>query len=184
MSRSLIAVSGPIGSGKSTLSRHLAEKHRATLVEFDRFELMTRKGPEEVAAWLERGADYAEIPAPGLAEALDAGLQLGDVILDTPLGRADPQIGHRIDVSIWLDCPADIAMARKLGQFAKSVPNGQEAGFVNWAQNYLDAYARIVAPALSIQLNRVAPLADAKVDATEAPGKLFDLVNKILITTA
>lgn len=164
----LISVSGPIGSGKSTISRYLATSLGAQLVEYDQFEQMTRKLPEDVARWLASGADYAQIPAPGLEAAVRDALMNGDVIFDTPLGRADPVLGPRIDVSIWLDCAADISLARKMQQLASSVPEGQEAGFANWARAYLAAYPKIVAPAQFVQRKKVAPAASLRVDA-EAP---------------
>lgn len=172
----VVAVSGVPGSGKTTLARALCARLDATHVAYDRFETMTRRPPAETEAWIARGAPYAEADCPGLPEALEAARPGGRVIFDTPLGRAHPQTGPYIDFAVWIDCPADLALARKIGQLSADVPSGRAADFLGWLGSYLVAYERIVRPACLLQLERVAPTADLRIDATLDPATLVEAV--------
>lgn len=175
----VIAVSRIPGSGKSTMARILAEHLGAGLVEFDRYQTMTRRPVGEIEAWLARGGDYAELEAPGFREAVIAAAARGVVVLDTPLGRADPRTGAMITHAVWLDCPEDLALARKLSQVIAGMPPGQEKPLVGWIGGYLDGYVRVVKPAITVQLRRVAPMADFTVDAGGEMARVrLDLLEK------
>ena len=166
MSGRLISVSGPPGSGKSTLALSLAQHLDWQLIEFDRFETMTRRSVEDVDEWLTRGAPYEEISAPGLCSALEQALQGGDVVFDTPLGRAGTLCGIKLDFAVWIECPPDVALARKIGQIAGRVTAGQEAGFRDWLIGFLQAHEKIVRPAVEIQRRRVRELCDMEVESS------------------
>lgn len=165
MSGRLISISGPPGSGKSTLALSLSQYLGWQLVEFDRFETMTQRNVADVDDWLARGAPYEEITAPGLRPALEQALQGSNVIFDTPLGRAGPLWNIKLDYAVWIDCPPDVALARKIRQIAGRVTIGQEAGFRDWLIGFLQAHEKIVRPAVEIQRHRVRELCDLKVAA-------------------
>ena len=166
MSGQLISVSGPPGSGKSTLALSLSQHLGWQLIEFDRFETMTQRSVSDVDDWLARGAPYEEITAPGLRPALEQALQSGNVIFDTPLGRAGPLWNIRLDYAVWIDCAPDVALARKINQIATSVTTGQESGFRDWLIGFLQAHEKIVRPAVEIQRRRVRELCDLNVAAS------------------
>ena len=160
MSGPVIALCGPPGAGKSMLAAALAASlPGAARLDWDDHETFTHQPPEAVEAWLARGADPAEIAVPGLAGAIRAAAARGPVLLETPFGRAHPQTGALIDRMIWIETPADLALARKVSALAAQP--GMPAA---WLRGWLEAYPRIVRPALAIQARRVRPLADLEVN--------------------
>ena len=164
MARKIIAVSGPPGAGKSTLSRRLATHLRAAFVQYDDYETITAWAPDRVIAWLDSGAPMDEVSAPGLCGNLMT--HDGTVIFETPFGRSCRETGKLIDFSIWLECPADIALARKLMTLTSRAHENK--GFAPYLHGWLDAYLRFTHRALVLQRERVLPLADVEI-AVEQP---------------
>ena len=174
MAGTILAVCGAPGAGKSLLAQGLAKRLGAELIAYDAFETFTRQGPEAALDWIARDAPYGEIHTPGLAEALRLAAAAGPVIFDTPLGRAHPETGALIDRAVWIDCPADLALARKVAQLAQGVPPSRAGDFLGWLEGYLAQYERIVRPACELQLTRVRPLCDVIVDATEPVDRILE----------
>jgi len=170
----VLAISGPPGAGKTRLSREVAARLGWRAIAYDDYERQTRRPPAEIRDWIDRGAPFDEIPAPGLAEAL-AGPAAGTVF-DTPLGRAYPATAGLIDASVVIACPADIALSRKLAQLGRGVESGQEAGFVAWLTGYLDAYESVVQPAIAIQTARLAGTADLVVSCEAPPLEIVETI--------
>jgi uridine kinase len=166
MTARVIALSGPPGAGKSTLGRWLASQIGAQRIDYDDYEQMTRRHPAEVADWLSRGAPIAEIPAPGLAAAIERARMQGVVVFETPLGRAWPETARLIDVSIWIDTPLDLALGRKLQIMARDWESrgGPVGPCAQWFAMHLQAYEAVTRPSLLMQIERVRSLADLMVD--------------------
>ena len=173
MAGRVIAICGAPGAGKSRLSKDLAVRLGAVLVSYDAYETFTRQGPDAARDWIARDAPYDEIHTPGLSEALRIATVSGTVVFDTPLGRAHPETGPLIDIAVWIDCPPDLALARKVAQLAQGVLPRQAEGFLGWLQGYLAQYERIVRPACAMQLARVRPLCEITVDARDAVEKIL-----------
>lgn len=165
MTGQVISISGPPGSGKSALSKMMAQAFGASVVSYDDFETMTRQPMNETLAWLERGAPYDDIATPGLADALEQARAQGPVIFDTPLGRSHGETGAFIDVAVWIDCPLDVALSRKIAQLTQGVPPEHTAGFVEWLSAYLTHYETIIRPACLIQKDRLGEACDVKANA-------------------
>jgi len=176
MNGQVISVSGPPGAGKTALSEQLALGLGAQVVSYDDFELMTRQPVAKTLDWLRRGAPYDEVETPGLAEALATARAKGVVVFDTPLGRAHPETGGAIDIALWIECPLDVALARKIRQLSEHVPSAQSAQFVEWLSAYLGHYEAIIRPACQIQKNRVGDTSDMVVQATT---ELAEIVKKV-----
>lgn len=180
----VLAVAGPPGSGKTTLSHALSQDlGGAPVLAYDAYEEVTRWPPEQVAAWLARGAPFDAVPVPGLAEDL-ARLRRGEpvpdrerggllrpsrrgsgrpvIVLDTLLGRAHPGTAAQIDHLVWLDLPLDVALARKLRSFtaeARRDPSAA-AGLLGALDAYLGRYDTLLHPTYALQRERVRPAAD------------------------
>jgi hypothetical protein len=179
MSARIIAVSAPPGGGKSAVAVALAERLGAALVEYDAYDTLTERPPQEIAAWLSAGGAYSEVDVTELVadlELLRSGGSIRDrrtgtalsahslIILETPFGRAHPAMAALIETSLFLDTPPDLALARKVGEFvAQNLldpgPGGHKS-FLGWLHRYLRNYEDVTRPAIAIQRQRVLPLAD------------------------
>lgn len=178
----VVAVCGPPGSGKSSVSRALATLlGNVPVIAYDAYERITAWPPERVAAWHAAGASYDAVPKPGLTEdlarlrrgepvvdrvgggVLQAGASAGGrraIVFDTLLGRADAATGALVDHLVWLDLPPDLALARKLRALLAAMPDaGALAG-------YLAHYESLLRPTYAVQRARVRPDADQILDAT------------------
>ncbi len=184
MSFPIIAISGPPGVGKSTVIACLLNQMRLNAVYFDAHETMTDRPVAEIEDWLSRGMPLVELVPPGLAAHLRAACQDRPVLFETPLGRAVPDHSRLITRSIWLDCPADIALARKIGETVTASDWASVTELSDWLQGYLAAYPRIIAPSLVQQATQVRPLADDLIDATcgaaEVAAKVHSIVERAL----
>ena len=163
----ILAICGLPGSGKTTLSQALAARTGAEIISWDEYETVTRMSPPQVRDWLARGAPFEEVTAPGLAERLAA--VRGVAIFDTLLGRAWPPAANLIDRAVWLDCPPDVALARKIRQFLPL------AG-PDWVENYLEAYVDIVAPSLALQRARVPQMCDLALKSAQDPDQMANML--------
>ena len=179
----VLAVAGPPGSGKTTLSRALAERlGGAPVLSYDAYETITGWPPERVAAWLADGAPLDAVPVPGLAEDL-AQLRQGEpvpdrerggtlrlprrgprpvIVPDTLLGRAHPGTGQQIDHLVWLDLPLDGALARELRSFTEEARRDPSSapGFLAALDADLGRYDALLHPTYALQRERVRPAAD------------------------
>jgi uridine kinase len=185
MAPRIIGIAGPPGSGKSTLAAALAARlGDAAVIDMDHYQRMTDWPIERVADWLARGADHDELPVPLLAEHL-ALLRRGQAVtnpatgatieprahllLETHFGRAHGATAVHIDKLVWLDTPADLALARNLRGFLaplrRSSANPAEwAEELGWIDGYLANYIEVVSRLVRLQAERVRPGADLCVD--------------------
>lgn len=110
----VIAVNAVSGGGKTTLSKALRQSLSAKLFCFDDFD--DTNGPDDLYEWYKRGANLLEFDFPGMWDAVARTLRDGIVeyvILDYPFGREHPRFREVIDLSVFIDTPLDIAMARR-----------------------------------------------------------------------
>jgi uridine kinase len=188
----IIAVAGPIGSGKSSLVAVLAEQlPDAATLTFDHYEDVTRKSPHELMQWLEAGADINQFEFESLArdlERLKQGVAVvspvtGEtveprtyVVFEMPFGRAHAATAPFIDLVLWIDIPLDIALARKLrehaGMFLHRFQAEEHRQCLAWLHGYLDNYLLFVHDVLAVQLDKVRPGADLLLDGREDPAAM------------
>jgi uridine kinase len=112
----VIAVNAVSGGGKTTLGRLLRDTLSAELFCFDDFD-DTNIHPVDMFDWWKRGADLREFDCPEMFDTVSRVLQRGDtmhVILDYPFGRDHPRFERVIDLSVFIDTPLDIALARRV----------------------------------------------------------------------
>ena len=176
--RYVVSVSAPVGGGKSSLAAGLARRlPDAEAIYFDSYEDLTERPLDEIHAWMQAGADLDEFVIPRLPEALDL-LKRGEsvvepstdrelqpakyIVFETPFARHHRATGRHIDLSIWIDTPLDVAMARNLREFMRR-PD-MRADLVSWLGPYLDSYLDVVRDLLLMQQEVVGGAADLVLD--------------------
>lgn len=175
----IVAISGHPGGGKTSLTKALQEKLGVPALHYDDYEHVTSWPSAKVREWIERGSNYDEIMLEPLVAEL---IRLAEVtprpkcvLFDTLLGRAHGATGALIDTLIWIDTPADIALARMIGAAAGRARAAQEApAFVGWLESYLAHYTGFIAGTYTVQIERVRPAADIIMDGRAAPQRLAD----------
>lgn len=175
----VVAVAAPIGGGKSSLARALAQAlGGAATLHFDDYENATAKSVDELAEWMGRGANFDELGAPNLAcdlAALKGGAAGADpltlpgryVVFEMPLGREYSATAPLIDLLIWVDVALDIALARKVKEFTGAFLSRRQPApqdFIIWLDNYLGHYLSTVREVLCMQETRVRANADMVID--------------------
>lgn len=174
----LVAVSAPVGGGKTSLVQGLASRMTdATTIYFDSYEALTQQPIESIQRWMRDGADIDEFVIADLPEHLDR-LKRGESVVDpltgtetaaakyilfeTPFARQHGATGRHIDLSIWIDTPLDIALARNIREFTKrpEIPEN----FASWLHDYLDSYLEVVRELLRIQKQSVGTAAEFTLD--------------------
>lgn len=175
----IVAISGHPGSGKTSLTKALQERLGVPALHYDDYETVTGWPSARVRDWIERGSDYDEIMLEPLVNEM---IRLAEstprpkcVLLDTLLGRAHRATSELIDTLIWIDTPADIALARKIGAAAGRARAAQEGpAFVGWLEAYLAHYTGFIAGTYAVQRERVRPAADIVMDGRASPQRLAD----------
>ncbi|OPL14114.1 MAG: hypothetical protein AVO39_09695 [delta proteobacterium MLS_D] len=182
----IIAVAGPIGSGKSTLVGGIARAlGDASILYYDSYEHATRRTPAEMIQWMRAGADFNDFDLTGLARDLSklkSGVSVVNpvtgetvsgerfIIFEMPLGRTHRQTAPFIDLLLWIDIPFDIALARKVREYAKRLlAEGDGTSGLTWLTGYVDNYTTLIRPLMRIQEERVRPGADLVIDGLEEP---------------
>jgi uridine kinase len=113
----VVAINSVSGGGKTTLSKLMQECLTSSVVFcFDDFD-STNVYPDDFYEWWKRGANLTEFDCPGMAIALNEEIQRAKaefIIIDYPFGRDHPRFEKLIDLSVFVDTPLDVAMARRI----------------------------------------------------------------------
>jgi uridine kinase len=113
----VIAINAVAGGGKTTLATMVSQSlHASLLFCFDDFDA-TSVFPDDYYEWWKRGANLCEFDCPGMREAVDKararpGVEF--IVLDYPFGRDHPRFKDIINLSVFIDTPLDVAMARRI----------------------------------------------------------------------
>lgn len=151
----IVLIAGGTASGKSTLCRHLAGRPDVLLIEHDRYYKSAAPGAnfDEPAALdtallmlqldaLRRG-EAVDLPTYDFARharaaATDRVVAAPIVVVEGILVLCEPALRERADLTVFVDAPADIRLARRLRR--DIVERGRSP------QSVLDQYLHTVRP--------------------------------------
>ena len=180
----IIAVTGPIGGGKSSLTHEIARAlGNSSVVQFDDYEGLTSRPPEEILAWLEGGADVEAFSFPLLKQHLER-LKNGQsiieprhgttieardyVVFETPFGRSHPDMAPFIDLQLWIEIPLDLALSRKVKQiveyFIEVGRDDVHSQQLAWLRGFLEGYESMVSKMLRLQKKMLKPDSDVLIN--------------------
>lgn len=183
----VVGISGPIGSGKTSVACGLAALlGNSELVHFDDYQTLTHGPLADFVGWTERGADFNELVITGLAEHLEHLLRSAPIdapnpeaessnpdfiIFETPFGRAHEATGRFIGTQVWIDAPLDVALSRKMKEyvhgFLNEHPASRHSDCLKWMESYLAQYEAGIHGLMQLQEERLKDCADIHVDGTQ-----------------
>ena len=112
----VIAINSISGGGKTALTTALGkELQSSTTYHFDDFD-DTNIYPDDFVTWWAEGADVHQFEFPGMTKAVTETLETNEsdfILLDYPFGRSHKALQGAIDLSLYIDTPLDIALARR-----------------------------------------------------------------------
>jgi adenylate kinase family enzyme len=173
--RVVFAITGPPGSGKTFLCSQLLQCFpEAAYLSMDDYQIMTAWSQQELLSWMAAGADYEELPMPGLCEALarlkfqhhPAGSAVepssSPIFFESHLGKHTIGLTALVDYVIWIDQDLDICLARALRAMCRQQRGARQEGSTETTkiQSYLDHYLITTSALLRMQRERIRPTAD------------------------
>lgn len=112
----IISISANSGGGKTTITGELCNRlSNARALYFDNYEF--KKCPDNLCDWEENGSDPSEWDLTLLVDdivKIIEGENAEYIILDYPFGRQDYPVKDFIDMTVFIDTPLDIALARRI----------------------------------------------------------------------
>lgn len=184
---SVIAICGTMGSGKSTLVEHAASALLDCEVIFeDEHNRMTERSLVEIEEWFSRGGRVDDFD---LSDVISQLTKLCPdkltnpvrkhasahriVLLETHFGRLHSFLRPWIDFQVWINTPADIAVARKVMQLSQQMtqqnPPGPDFDGLRWIEKFCSGYLTTTRKLFDLQRQQVAALSDVTIDGEGSP---------------
>jgi uridine kinase len=141
----VIAINAVSGGGKTAVAKLLVSSlPKAALFCFDDFD-DSNVYPDDFCEWTMRGADLLKFDCPGMAAAVEDAISSESaeyIVLDYPFGRDHPRFQNRIDLSVFVDTPLDVAMARRILRDTRGEPDTPAGEVLRRLREELDYYIR------------------------------------------
>ncbi|BBH24407.1 hypothetical protein Back11_57520 [Paenibacillus baekrokdamisoli] len=183
MSITVVSISGPSGSGKSSLVHAVIQRlPNACSLHFDDYK-ETTTFPADLSKWVSDGCNPDDFITPKLVEDLRAiRTQQQDinglVIVEEPFGRGRTAMSGLIDYVVCIDIPLEIAFARTVKRAAQTVPEDVEVSvLLNSIVEYVDQYLSVSRHTYALVNENVKKDCNLVVDGTK---DIDDLANEIV----
>ncbi|WP_026675660.1 hypothetical protein [Alkalihalobacterium bogoriense] len=160
-----ISIAGVSGGGKTSVTQELnALLHKSKMLSFDDYDF---EGPHDIIDWVDRGANYDEWNLDPLIQDIEAlhSEPLNYILLDYPFAYKHTKIKDLIDVTVFIDTPLDIAMARRIMRDCK---NSSTESIIADMENYVSRGRRGYVE----MLHTIKPNSDIIVDGILSTAKL------------
>nr|WP_242257065.1 hypothetical protein [Bacillus cereus group sp. BfR-BA-01379] len=112
----VITIAAVSGGGKTTVTERLTnELENSKALYFDSYNF--DNCPADICKWIDDGANYDEWVLTPLIHDIQHLIREGNVdyiIVDYPFAYLNSEMRQFIDVTIFIDTPLDIAMARRI----------------------------------------------------------------------
>ncbi|PEM44075.1 hypothetical protein CN611_29350 [Bacillus wiedmannii] len=168
----VISVAAVSGGGKTTVTESLTHKlMNSKALYFDSYDF--DNCPADICKWIDDGANYDEWILTPLIKDIQHLLQnsyLDYIIVDYPFAYLNSEMRQFIDVTIFIDTPLDIAMARRILRDFKEDTMSE-------IQNNLKHYITYARKAYLEALHTVKPNSDIVLDGSLS---VDEIINQIL----
>ncbi len=113
----IIAINAVSGGGKTTITRELSKVlSNSAALYFDDRDYDAESGIDDICKWVDEGSDANLFNLELLIADIEALISkdVDYILLDYPFGYRHEKVAQYIDISIFIDTPLDIALARRL----------------------------------------------------------------------
>ncbi|WP_373231359.1 hypothetical protein [Cohnella sp.] len=167
----IIAIAAVSGGGKTTITSRLGQVLRnSKTIFFDDYDF---EGPVDIIDWVERGADCNEWYIDPLISDIHnfvSSKNVEFILLDYPFSRLHDKL-RNIDLTIFIDTPLDIAMARRI---LRDYKNSNVEVILGELSNYLSR-GRI---GYEIMLKNIKPKSDLIIDGSLSVDEIVKIMCK------
>jgi uridine kinase len=171
----VIAISGVSGGGKTTTVKHLNERlHNSKTLFFDDYDF---DGPSDIIDWVDKGANYNEWKLEPLIKDIETLIAepIEYLIIDFPFAYKHSKTSPFIDLTVFIDTPLDIAMARRIIRDFKGFSN---QSILNEMANYIQQGRR----GYLEMLKTVKPNSDIVIDGTQTVTGIVDNLYEVIVS--
>ncbi|WP_242310943.1 hypothetical protein [Bacillus cereus group sp. BfR-BA-01331] len=167
----IISIAAVSGGGKTTITESLAhELKNSKALYFDRYKF--DNCPADICKWIDDGANYDEWVLTPLIHDIQHLIRDGNVdyiIVDYPFAYLNSEMRQFIDVTIFIDTPLDIAMARRILRDFKE-------GTMDEIHNDLKHYITYARKAYLEAIHTVKPNSDIVLDGSLPVDEIIDQI--------
>ncbi|WP_096154173.1 MULTISPECIES: nucleoside/nucleotide kinase family protein [Bacillus] len=170
----IISIAAFSGGGKTTITKKLGSVLQDTqALFFDDYDF--KQAPVDLIKWVNQGADYNLWnldPMIGDIESIKVSKEVPSyIVLDYPFSYMNDKMKNYIDLSIFIDTPLDVAMARRI---LRDHTNSQ----ISEIHSDLHFYLQFGRTAYLEMEDKIKPNADIVIDGTLPPDRIVELINK------